>query len=275
MVEFFVKNAGSTQTLIFAVAVTALWCVEKWVLAQPAAGKLRHSGLNSLFVLSALPIELVCSIVCMALASFVTTHHVGLLYYLPHADNPWVKYGVMFLVLDLLDYVYHFTMHLVPSFWRFHLVHHTDPVVDASTTVREHPGETLLRNGFLFVWIVLSGASFELLVLRQTVQTLCTIFAHSALRLPERPARWLGWLFITPNLHHVHHHFEMPYTNCNYGDVFSIWDRLFGTFATLPASETLFGLDTHRQDAGTGSYRGMLAMPFGRRRTSAGPTRSS
>ena len=265
MVEFLVQNAGTTQTLIFALVVSSLWVVEKLVLAQPAGGKLRHAALNSLFILSALPIELVCSVVCVVLATWVVTHRWGLVFLLPYADNPWIKYGLMFIVLDLLDYVYHFTMHHIPGFWRFHLVHHTDHVVDASTTVREHPGETLLRNGFLFVWILISGASFELLVLRQTAQTIATIFAHSAFRLPSGPARILGWVFITPNLHHVHHHYELPYTNCNYGDVFSIWDRIFGTFATLTAEETVFGLDTHFEDDAAKRFRGMIEMPFAKR----------
>lgn len=264
MWEFFVENAGSSQTLIFALVVSALWVVEKLMLAQPLAGKLRHAALNSLFILSALPIELVCSIACIALAGWVTTHQWGLLYSLPYCDSPWVKYGLMFIVLDLLDYVYHRTMHHIPSFWRFHLVHHTDTIVDASTTVREHLGETTIRNGFLFLWILITGASFEVLVLRQTVQTICTIFAHSAFRLPAGPARVLGWLLITPNLHHVHHHFELPYTNCNYGDVFSVWDRLFGTFANLSAEDTVFGLDTHFDDPATQTCLGIIAMPFAR-----------
>ena len=57
----------------------------------------------------------------------------------------------------------------------------------------------------------------------------------------------LGWLFVTPNLHHTHHHFESPGTNCNYGDVFSIWDRLFGTYVDLAHEDTVFGLDTHME----------------------------
>jgi sterol desaturase/sphingolipid hydroxylase (fatty acid hydroxylase superfamily) len=271
MWTFFVENAGSSQTLIFAVVISGLWTVEKLVLAEPRADKIRHAALNSLFILSALPIELVCSIACIGLAAWVTTHHWGLLYSLPYYDSAWVKYGVMFVVLDLLDYVYHRTMHHIPSFWRFHLVHHTDTIVDASTTVREHPGETTIRNGFLFVWILITGASFEVLVLRQTVQTICTIFAHSAFRLPAGPARVFGWVFITPNLHHVHHHFELPYTNCNYGDVFSIWDRLFGTFANLSAEETVFGLDTHFDDPATQNGLGMIAMPFADRASGIGP----
>jgi hypothetical protein len=63
-------------------------------------------------------------------------------------------------------------------------------------------------------------------------------------RFPKVPARILGWFFITSNLHHTHHHWQRPGTNCNYGDVFSIWDRLFGTYVHLPEEELVFGLDS-------------------------------
>jgi sterol desaturase/sphingolipid hydroxylase (fatty acid hydroxylase superfamily) len=70
--------------------------------------------------------------------------------------------------------------------------------------------------------------------------------------LPAVPARVLGWVFITPNLHHTHHHARLPGTNCNYGDVFSIWDRLFGTYVDMPSEDTVFGLDTHMSETNTG-----------------------
>ena len=136
-------------------------------------------------------------------------------------------------------------MHQIPWLWRFHLVHHTDTVMDVSTTLREHPGETLLRNGFLLIGVLACGASFEMLILRQTIQTFSNILSHTSLRLPANIARVLGWLFITPNLHHVHHHFQQPFTNTNYGDTFSIWDRLFGTFAQPSETNSTPGLDTH------------------------------
>jgi len=185
--------------------------------------------------------------VCLWLAAWTAKSSWGLVYLLPHARGPLVKYLLMFIALDFLDYLYHVAMHFVPIFWRFHLVHHSDLVVDVSTTVREHPGETVLRNVFLICWVLLCGASTEILIMRQTAETVANLLAHTSLRLPARLARVLGWLFITPNLHHAHHHFQMPSTNRNFGDVFSIWDRLFGTFIELPRDETIFGLDTHME----------------------------
>ena len=112
-------------------------------------------------------------------------------------------------------------------------------------TFRENPAETLVRVCFLLLWVLVCGASPEVLVLRQTVETFANVSQHTTFRLPALPARILGWLFVTSNLHHAHHHWQRPGTNCNYGDVFSIWDRLFGTYIDIPTDKIVFGLDSH------------------------------
>ena len=265
VIAFLVAHATVVQALLFGAVIVGCWSVENSGLGQSGGRKRLRARINALFVLSALPIQVGMTMLCMALAYWVTARHWGLLHLLPWHDDPWVKYGVMFVLLDLLDYVYHYAMHHLPAFWRFHLVHHTDQAIDVSTTVREHPGETVIRNGFLILWVFLCGASLEVLVLRQTVETVANILAHTSFRLGAGPARVLGWLLVTPNLHHVHHHSRRPYTDSNYGDVFSVWDRLFGTFATLAAEDTVFGLDTHVSAAGDDGYVRALAMPFDRK----------
>jgi len=235
------------ELFLFALIMIAVWLAEKMILAESASAKWRHTLINSLFIASALPIQICMMLFCLGLAKWTARHNWGLVHLLPNANHPLIKYGLMFIGLDFLDYVYHLAMHRVPVFWRFHFVHHTDLTVDVSTTVREHPGETLIRNGFLIFWVFLCGASVEILILRQTVETVANLLAHTSLRLPPGPGRIMGWLLITPNLHHAHHHFRLPATNHNYGDVFSIWDRLFGTFIDLPREDTVFGLEAHME----------------------------
>lgn len=245
VIQFLVINASSTQFFLFATALISMWLIESTARVESKAVKFRHTAVNALFMSGALPVQGCLMLFCLGLASWATKHNVGLVHLLSHANDPWIKYGVMFFVLDGLDYLYHVLMHRVPAFWRFHRLHHTDRFVDVSTTFREHPAETGIRNVFLILCVLLSGASIEVLILRQTVETVSNIFSHTSLSLRPWPARLLGSLFITPNLHHAHHHFQMPATNCNYGDVFSIWDRLFGTFTTMTREEIVFGLDTH------------------------------
>lgn len=82
-----------------------------------------------------------------------------------------------------------------------------------------------------------------ILALHQFVQIASKIIIHSNFRLPDKLDKYLSYLVITPNMHHVHHHFKQPYTDSNYGDLFSIWDRMFGTFTYLSKEQVQFGLD--------------------------------
>ena len=271
VIDLLVTNATLTQSVLFGATIILCWVAEKSILDNNPARKNLRARINALFALTALPLQIAMAVLFMALAAWVTDHRWGLLFLLPGSDDPWIKYGLMFVVLDFLDYVYHRAMHHIPCLWRFHLVHHTDQAIDASTTVREHPGETVVRNGFLMLWIATCGASVEILVLRQAVESVANILAHTSFRLSRHPANILGWLLITPNLHHVHHHSAQPYTDSNYGDVFSIWDRLFGTFANLAVEDIEFGLDSHINPLADDTYLRALAMPFDRSQQS--PTR--
>lgn len=255
-------SAVAAQIGIYALIITSILIAEHFFSGSNARKKLKHFTMNSLFVPAVLLVQIPMSISCLAIASWSTTVDSGLIYSLPQPDNPWIKFALMFLVLDFLDYVYHFTMHRVPLFWRFHLVHHSDLAIDVSTTFREHPGETLLRNVYLIMWVFILGASPEILLLRQTTQSLFNLLAHASFRFPWPTARILGGLFITPNLHHVHHHFRLPYTNCNYGDVFSVWDRLFGTLSVMTEKTPTYGLDGHMDYVAKASFLQTLSMPF-------------
>ena len=150
----------------------------------------------------------------------------------------------------------------------FHAVHHSDEVLDVTTTFREHPGENFIRLSFTLLWMFLIGAPFWVLLLRQVVQVFSTIFAHINYVLPDKTDRVIGLVFITPNLHRVHHHYQRPYTDCNYGDVLSIWDRLFCTFKKLPADEVVLGVDTHNNPSDINSFWSVFKIPFGKYRRS-------
>jgi sterol desaturase/sphingolipid hydroxylase (fatty acid hydroxylase superfamily) len=258
--SFFVEHPASIQCFLFGLFFSILWFCELRVAEFSALEKAKHTWINLLLLAGVLPVQLCMMVICIAAATFATSHHWGLLYLLPFAQSPWVKYGFIFLVLDLLDYVYHYTAHNFRPLWVLHLVHHTDQNVDVSTTFREHPGETFFRVCFLTAWVLICGASVEVLVLRQMAETLANVSQHMTFQLPPRAQRILGWLFVTPNLHHVHHHFRRPGTNCNYGDVLSIWDRLFGTYVELPRHETVFGLDTHLYAEPRHAHQEVLAL---------------
>lgn len=262
LIDFFITHACLTQISFYLLVIGLFWYLESRNSDAAGFQKLRHTSVNLMVMLSALPIQILSGIVLIAVSHWVTAHHFGVVYMLPFHSSAWIKYAFMFLVLDFLDYVYHTATHRFAGLWKFHLVHHTDSKVDVSTTIREHPVETFIRNAFLIVYVLISGASFGVLFLRQLAQTAANISAHTNLSLPPKASYLLGMVFITPSLHRTHHHFQLPYTNCNYGDVFSFWDRIFGTYRELPQKTVVVGLDTHMDESATGSYIGAISLPF-------------
>ncbi|MES2277984.1 MAG: sterol desaturase family protein [Bacteroidota bacterium] len=262
--QFISGHPDATQVILYALVITALWFTEVFFTTgiTTIKDKWQHNRVNLLFIGTALPIQLFLTVFVLMIVGWANAHHWGLINYIPYHRNPWVFYISLFMLLDLGEYTYHVTMHKIDTLWKFHLVHHSDLQVDVSTTVREHPGETCVRTGFLMLWVFICGPVVGVLILRQTFQTVFNILAHTEFRLPKTVNKILGLVFITPNLHHVHHHYQLPYTDCNYGDVLSIWDRIFGTYTELDASDTIFGIDTHMEPAVNARFASIIKIPF-------------
>ncbi|MDN3579979.1 sterol desaturase family protein [Mucilaginibacter flavus] len=260
--SFFSQHEDLTQVILYAGVITSLWFAEMIVSLDGIKTKWKHSTVNTLFIFTALPIQLVLTTFVVMISGWANAHHWGLINFIPFHTNIWVYYIAMFMMMDFCEYVYHVTMHKVEALWKFHLVHHSDLKVDVSTTIREHPCETAIRTSFLMLWVFICGPAIGVLILRQTFQSFSNIVAHTEFRLPTRVNKIVSMVFITPNLHHVHHHYQLPYTDCNYGDVLSIWDRLFGTFGSLEKEKTVFGIDTHMDENLNGKFVNVLKIPF-------------
>lgn len=176
------------------------------------------------------------------------------------------------LALDLAYYASHVAMHRVPVLWRFHRVHHSDPAVDVTTTIRQHPGEGVIRYAFVSAAAIALGASPAAYAIHRVASALVGLLEHANLRLPPRADDALALVFTWPSFHKVHHSLDARFTDTNYGNLVSWWDRLFGTFT--PAREGaridygLAGFD----DAATQRTAGLLMLPF-RRDPLASPAR--
>jgi len=260
--SLFSHHEDLTQVILYAGIITGLWFAEMMASVESIRNKWKHSVVNTLFIFTALPIQLLLTTFVVLISAWVTAHHWGLITFIPYHYNHWVYYISLFILLDLCEYIYHVTMHKAEPLWKFHLVHHSDLKVDVSTTTREHPCETCIRTCFLMLWVFICGPAIGVLILRQTFQSFSNIVAHTEFRLPERVNKIVAMVFITPNLHHVHHHYQLPYTDCNYGDVLSIWDRLFGTYGQLSKAETVFGIDTHMDEKLNANFIGAVKIPF-------------
>jgi sterol desaturase/sphingolipid hydroxylase (fatty acid hydroxylase superfamily) len=267
-IDFLTHSSEKIQLVLFVGVLFLCWNLENVVALTLNYKKWRHAFLNAHFILTNTPVQFILGIAFVKTMQWTALHHFGLIYYLPEKSNPWILFGATFLMLDFGEYWYHVIMHKVKRLWLFHVVHHSDNVVDISTTLREHPGENFIRLSFTLLWIFLSGAFFWVVVLRQIIQIFSTSFAHINCRLNPKLDYLIGLVFITPNLHQVHHHYQRPFTDCNYGDVLSIWDRMFGTFKKLPPGELVFGVDTYMKKEDNDNFKALFKIPFGKYRKS-------
>jgi hypothetical protein len=166
------------------------------------------------------------------------------------------------LGLDFSFYVAHVSMHGLHGFWRFHRVHHSDPAVDVTTTIRQHPGEGVIRYAFLGTFAFALGASPGAFAVYRALSALNGLLEHANVRVPLWLDGMLSLVTTWPNMHKVHHSRAASETNTNYGNIFSLFDRLFSTF-TPPSHgvNVSFGLDGF-DDLASQTTAGLLAMPF-------------
>ena len=236
-------NHTTVQLFYFAFIIVGLWHSELLFKKENLKAKWQHTRLNLWFILTAVSVQLPLTVLLVKVTEWTAHHHFGILYRIPFTNYTVVKVFVGILLLDFFEYFYHFTMHRVGYLWHFHLVHHSDTKLDVSTTVREHPIETFVRVSIMILVVYITGVPILILIIRQFIQSLFNISSHTSISLPKNAEKILGQVFITPGLHKVHHHHELPYTDCNYGDILCIWDRLFGTYAKLEPGEIVYGLD--------------------------------
>lgn len=170
------------------------------------------------------------------------------------------------LLLDLIGaYLAHYVEHKVKFLWRFHLIHHSDTWVDTTTANRHHPGESVVRFIFTTLAVLIVGAPMWLVFLYQSLSVVLSQFNHANISLPVSIDRWLSYVIVSPDMHKVHHHYELPHTDSNYGNIFSVWDRIFRTFSTLKREKIVYGIDTHMEIEKNNSIGSLLKIPFQKR----------
>jgi sterol desaturase/sphingolipid hydroxylase (fatty acid hydroxylase superfamily) len=142
-----------------------------------------------------------------------------------------------FLLLDLMCYLVHRCEHAVPFLWRFHALHHSDPDVDVTTSVRHHPVEYLLASAFYWIAVIVLDVPVVVVVSHGLAVFGMAALQHGNIRLPEWLEQLLQPVLVTVDMHRIHHSIKFSRVNWNYGAVLSIWDRLFGTLTRMTREE--------------------------------------
>ena len=236
--SFFSHQHHFIDLVFYTSLFFICWNLENIFGVSTNYKKWKHSSTNFWFILTGGLVQGITGYFFVKALLFENARHYGLVGF-----SNTTQLIISFICLDLAYYIYHVMMHKVKKTWRFHAVHHSDTVMNVSTCIREHPVETIIRLGQYMFFCLLLGPAFWIIALHQFVQIVSKIFIHSNFRLPDNLDKYLSYFILTPNMHHVHHHYKMPYTDSNYGDLFSVWDRMFGTFTYLPKEDVQFGLD--------------------------------
>lgn len=195
----------------------------------------------------------------VALAELARVRGWGLLHR-TDIDLGW-QIGLSFLAYDLCGYAIHRLSHNWSWLWRLHRVHHSDSDLDLSTYFRSHPLDVAVILTIKYMLIVALGLHPAALVLHGLAKQLTMSFGHANIAPRPRLSRTVALLFVSPSFHQIHHSAHRPDTDSNYGEVLTIWDRLFRSVGRVAGPIERFGLGD-AYDADAASLLGQLRLPF-------------
>jgi sterol desaturase/sphingolipid hydroxylase (fatty acid hydroxylase superfamily) len=263
IVEFFQHISPLTRALLLAGGLVFFWMIEGIIpLFTFKYRRYKHAGLNLFFTVTTIVINFIFAFAITLTADWANRQHFGLLHLVNLPLWLFILLGLM--ILDLISaYWIHYIQHQVKWMWKFHLVHHTDTWVDTTTANRHHPGESVFRAAFTLLAVFVSGSPAWLVLLYQTLSAALSQFNHANMRFPKWLDTAIGWVIVSPDMHKVHHHYTQPLTDSNYGNIFSIWDRLFGTYIKVADTRDLkYGIDTHMKEEEHNNMSNLLQIPF-------------
>lgn len=262
MIDFFEHIPSYYRTAMLVAGLVLLWVIEGAIpRLQFTGNKYRHAGTNLFFTLTTAIVNFGFAFLIVKASQWTAAEQFGLLYWL--SLPLWLHAILAILMMDFIGaYLIHLIQHKVAWMWHFHKIHHTDKEVDTTTALRHHPVESVFRVVALFAAIVSMGVPIWMVMLYQSLSAFMSQFNHANIHLPHWLDKALSWIIVSPDMHKVHHSRYQPETDSNYANIFSIWDRLFGTFVTVKDTTSLhYGLDEY-QDARYNQIGPLLKVPF-------------
>ncbi|MDG1995202.1 MAG: sterol desaturase family protein [Emcibacteraceae bacterium] len=202
-------------------------------LAKRRAGRLSQWFTNiSITIINTIVMRFVLPIIAVGVSSYASDNGYGIFNILNLGIWPTVVLSM--LLLDMLIYGQHVMMHNVPLLWRLHRMHHTELGLDVTSAVRFHPIEILISMLIKMAFVLVMGIPVVAIILFEVILNGLALFNHSNIKLPVGLERQLRKIFVTPEIHWIHHSEIQNETNSNYGFNLVFWDKLFGTYIDKP-----------------------------------------
>ena len=257
-------DANQIRFAIFISVFLLMLGLESVIQRHPTVdSKKRRLKINlALTGIDILVVRIFLGAAAMGAAQFAGEKGWGLFNYLQWPEG--LETLLVIVILDLMIYIQHVVVHMIPFFWRFHVVHHSDLDLDVSSGLRFHPIEILISMFYKIGLVFALGPSPIAVLIFEAILNGMSQFSHSNITLPEKLDRLLRYVIVTPDMHRIHHSVEKRETNSNFGFNLSIWDRALGTYihdASKPQPRIIIGVNAFRTGEEV-SLKNLLMMPF-------------
>ena len=263
IINYFETIPTLHRSVLLVGGITFFWIIEGAVpLFRFNYKKWQHAIPNFFFTVTTIVINFALAFLLLKTADWVTINDFGIINWLP--EMPLWLYAVLgILLLDFVGaYLAHLVEHRFKPLWMVHLVHHTDHKVDTTTGNRHHPLESIVRFTFTLFGVFIIGTPIALVFLYQSLSVVFTQLTHANIKLPKKVDKWISYVLISPDMHKIHHHYRLPYTDSNFGNIFSIWDRLLGTYIYMDREKLIYGVDVFPDETKNSSIKELLKQPF-------------
>ena len=262
--NYFETIPSTHRSIILVGGITFFWLLEGALpLFNFNYTKWKHAIPNFFFTLTTIIINFTLAFLLLGTADWVQANNFGIINWLPIEIPLWLYVFLGVLFLDFFGaYLAHFTEHKIKPLWMVHLVHHSDHKVDTTTANRHHPLESIIRFAFTLFGVLIVGAPIAIVMIYQSLSLVFTQFTHANIKMSRSFDKLLSYFIVSPDMHKVHHHNLLPYTDSNYGNIFSIWDRLLGTYKYLDRDKIVYGVDTFPDEKINSSLKELLKQPF-------------
>ena len=259
--------APSEPVIRMAAFACVFAAVALWEALAPrrvrAFARIRRWPSNlAIVVLDTLIVRVVFPVAAVGAAEWAAAHGLGLFNAI--SAPFWLSAFASVVALDFVIWGQHLAFHEIGWLWRFHRLHHADLDYDVTTALRFHPVEIVLSVVIKMAAVVALGAPALAVVAFEIILNALAMFNHANAGLPPRIEPLARLLFVTPDMHRVHHSVDPVETNSNFGFNLSIWDRLFRRYRAAPAAGQggmTIGLPVLREEAELRLDR-MLTQPW-------------
>ena len=262
LILYFETIPSLHRSIILVGGISFFWLLEGLLpLRRLPYKKWQHALPNFFFTITSILVNFSLAFLLLTTADWVNTNQFGLLHLVSLPFWLYVLLGVLFL--DFIGaYLAHWTEHRLKPLWMVYLVHHSDHHVDTTTANRHHPFESVVRFTFTLVAVFILGTPIGVVMLYQSLSVVLSQFNHANIQLPKKVDTVLSFILVTPHMHKVHHHYVLPYTDSNFGNIFAIWDRLLGTYMHLAAEKIVYGVDVFPNETENSRVVPLLKQPF-------------